>query len=238
MKGFVHHPKKYSKAVIFLHGFPGSAIGTSATLFAKEFGKRYLTLRFDFSHGRISQGKFEDKLMSKEVEDIQSAIDFLYKEYNFDELTVVGHSTGAIDLALYAHKDKRIDKVVIDAGTYDLKRGVRYDFDAVQVHSFWTRGYVQYNRPGHWAHKKKIKKAFYDEFFTLDIPKAITKYKGKLLVIHGEKDTGVPVFEARELYKNANVPKKLVIVKDGDHRFTGKKVYARFVKHVDAFIRN
>jgi hypothetical protein len=67
LRGFVHIPKKYDTALIFLHGFPGSAIGSSGTRIGKTFEKLgYLTLRFSFSGTPPSDGKFEDKLMSQE----------------------------------------------------------------------------------------------------------------------------------------------------------------------------
>lgn len=231
-KGYVVEPKKYSTAVIFLHGFPSSIDGSSAK-WHRQGLKKYLVFTPDFSNGKHS-GKFENKLMSKEVKDIKKFIDYLEKNYSYKKLVIIGHSTGAIDLALYAHKDKRIDKVILSGAVASLKRGVRYDFDSLQVHSFWTKGYVRYNRPGKWVHGKKIKKAFYDEFFKLDIPKAIKKYRKPLLIIHGEKDEAVPLSEARELFSIANKPKRLVVIKNADHRFS--KHLKKYFKQIKKFI--
>lgn len=222
IRGQVHLPQNYDgrTALVYLHGFPGTMMG-SASRFLPLFTKLgFLCLRFDFSGSNTSDGKFEDKLMSTEVQEIKCAIDFLEKNYHFKKLVLVGISTGAIDATLYGSKDKRVSAVVLLGGVSDLKHAVRYDFNDQQVHDFWTKGYIRYNRPGSWYHRQKLKKAFYDEFFTLNLPKAIKKYKKPLLIIHGEKDESVPLFNAKQLYKLANRPKKLVIIKGADHRFS------------------
>lgn len=242
LHGWVQVPPKYDKAtdtaVIYLHGFPSSCRGFSAPRLARAVNKMpVLFLMFDFSHTDSSEGKFENKLMSKEVADVRSAIDFLQKNYRFKRLILIGHSTGAIDAALYAHTDKRITKLILTGAVHDLKNAVRYDFTDVQVRDFWRKGHIIYNAPGKWVHRKRLKKAFYDEFFTLDIPKAIKKYKRPLLLVHGEKDEAVPVAEARALYKLANKPKKLAIIRDADHSFRDPAHFRKLKKIIFSFIQ-
>ena len=83
LRGFVVEPKKIDTAIIFLHGFPGHCQGFTGTRVMKTISKtNYLLLMFDFSHGGKSDGRFEDKVMSKEVDDIKCAIDFLEKKYD------------------------------------------------------------------------------------------------------------------------------------------------------------
>ncbi len=237
LRGYVSVPKKYGAAILFLHGFPGSCEGSTAARLLQIAGKtNYLLMVFSFSHSPPSDGKFENKLMSKEVEDIRYAIDFLEQNYQYTQLILAGISTGAIDASLYAHKDKRIHKLVLLGAESDTKHSVRYDFTDTQVHDFWTKGYVVYRRPGHWVHGKKLKKAFYDEFFTLNIPAAIKKYKKPLLIIHGEKDEAVPLKDAQELFQIANKPKKLIVIKDADHRFSKPLHFLKVLKVVNEFV--
>jgi len=224
LRGILHLPKNYNPktgtAIIYLHGFPGSMFGTAKRFLTPLAKLGFLCMRFEFSGTNTSQGKFEDKLMSKEVKEIKYAINFLQKHYSFKKLILAGHSTGAIDAALYAHKDKRITKLILSGGVSDLKHAVRYDFTDLQVHQFWKQGYITYHRPNHWTNNKKLKKAFYDEFFTLDIPQSLKKFHKPVLILHGEQDQGVFVKEAHELFKIINKPKKLAIIKGADHSFT------------------
>ncbi len=222
LRGFVHIPRfrKKETAVVFLHGFPGSCTGTAARFCRMLEFLGFFCLRFGFTGTRPSDGKFEDKTMSQEVRDIQSAVDFLEKKYDYKKVALIGISTGAIDAALYAHTDKRIEKLVLLSGVSNLKNAAHYDFSDEQIRLFWKKGYITYNRPGHWVHRKKLKKKFYDEFFTLDIPAAIKKYHRSLLIVHGSNDVLVPEFNAHELYKIAHQPKKLAIIKGADHTFS------------------
>ncbi|HIJ10769.1 TPA: alpha/beta hydrolase, partial [Candidatus Woesearchaeota archaeon] len=211
LRGILHEPKKYDTAILFLHGFPSNIEGFTTTRLSKTIEKtNYLFMAFNFSHTLNSDGKFEEKLLSNELKDIKAAIDFLESNYKYTQLVVVGHSTGAINIALYAHKDKRIDKIVLIASSGELKHAVQYEFTPLQVREFWMKGYATYNRPGKWYHKKRIKKAYYDEFFTLDILGSLHKFKGPVLIIHPEKDQHIPITDARDLFTAATKPKKLV----------------------------
>jgi len=229
-------PRKFETAIVFLHGFPSHIHGFSSSRYLKVIQKLpYLFCTFDFSHTDTSDGTFEDKLMSKEVDDVKYAIDFLEKNHQFRQLILIGHSTGAIDAALYAHKDTRITKLILTGAVSDLQNAVHYDFADQQVHDFWTKGYIVYDRPGKWMHGKKLKKAFYDEFFTLDIPAAIKKYKKPLLIVHGEKDS-IPVSEPQALLTMANKPKKLVIIRGADHSFTQATQFRKLLIVIGKFV--
>ena len=229
LRGFVHVPPRYNSAqgvaIVFLHGFPGSMFGTAARMLSVLGRAGFLCLRFEFSGTNTSEGKFEEKLMSKEVNEVGFAIDFLQNKYGFKELVLIGHSTGAIDAGLYAHTDKRITGLVLSGCTSDLLHAVRYDFSDVEVREFWRRGFIRYHRKNHWVDGKKLKKEFYDEFFTLDLPEALRKFRKPVLIVHGEKDEGVPVFNAREVYKMMRGRKKLMIVREADHSYS-KRTYA------------
>lgn len=240
LRGFVYEPLfgTADTAIIFLHGFPGHCSG-SAQRFCRAlsyFG--FLTMGFDFNGTDTSQGKFSEKLMSKEVSDVKYAIDFLEKNYSFKRLFLIGISTGAIDAALYAHTDKRVSGVLLLSGVADLRRGVHYDFTAEQIASFKKKGHIIYDCSGNWYHGKKLKKAFYDEFFVLDIPKSLRKYKKQLLIIHGSKDEAVPLLEAYSLYKIANEPKNLVVIKNANHQFSSLWHGIQVLWHVLKFLKN
>lgn len=238
LKGVVHIPKRRlgSVGLVALHGFPGHMRGSAKDFCANLEKRGILCMRFDFSGTDSSEGKFENKLMSQEVKDTRSAIDFLMKHYPVDRLVLQGHSTGAIDAALYASHDLRIDRLIISGGLAHLNKAAHYDFTDEQVRDFWTKGYIRYNSPGKWYHGKKLKKGFYDEFFTLKIPESIKRFRKPLLIIHGEEDTAVPVNNAFELYKIARKPKKLVTIKGAGHGFEQKSHKLAYFRSILKFI--
>jgi alpha-beta hydrolase superfamily lysophospholipase len=51
-----------------------------------------------------------------------------------------------------------------------------------------------------------------------------------LLIFHGEADTVVPIDHARELYKMAGRPRKLIVQKQGDHPMSDKTHQKEFIQ--------
>ncbi|HIJ11007.1 TPA: alpha/beta hydrolase, partial [Candidatus Woesearchaeota archaeon] len=84
---------------------------------------------------------------------------------------------------------------------------------------------------------KKIKKAYYDEFFTLDILGSLHKFKGPVLIIHPEQDRHIPITDARDLFTAATKPKKLVIIKGADHQLRETKHFRKLCKYLETFIQ-
>lgn len=120
----------------------------------------------------------------------------------------------------------------------NLKEAVHYDFSDEEVRDFWTKGHMVFRGWKGWAYGKKLKKTYYDEFFKLDVLGSVHKFKKPILIIHGQKDNVVPAKkDPLEIYANANEPKKLVIIKDGDHRFLEPKKFNRVISEIDSFIR-
>lgn len=238
LRGLVHVPRKYDTVVILCHGFPGSIHGHTSPRIGRFLEKAgFLVLRFNFSGTPNSGGRFEDKLMSAEVEDIKYAIDFLAKNFSFKNLVLMGGSTGAIDASLYAYRDKRIDKLVLTGAVANLKDAARYDFTDEQVRDFWRKGFIIYSQPKHWVNGKKLRKSFYDEFFVLDIPSAIRKFKKPILIIHGEKDMIPYDREAQALFRIANRPKRFVLIKGADHSFYNPRHFVQAMRHIISFIK-
>jgi len=226
-------------AVIYLHGFPGDATGPRIARFCRILSfLGHAVLRFNFSGTPPSDGKFEDKLMSQETKDIKYAIDFLEQQHGVSSVILVGHSTGAIDVALYAFRDKRVEKLVLLGGVSNLKEAVKYDFSDEQIKDFKRKRYIVYQNPEKWTYQKKLKRAFYDEFFKLNVLGSVKKFKRPILIIHGEKDEAIPVKkDPHELYAAANEPKQLVIIKGADHRFSKLRHALKVILVINKFVR-
>ena len=237
LRGFVNIPRKYDTAIIILHGFPGSSSHRVKKLSKMLSLLGYLSMGFDFSGTDKSDGKFEDKLMSQEVKEIKYAIDYIKNNYSVKKIILYGHSTGAVDAALYAHKDKRISKLILSGGLVDLKNSAKYDFNEKQISDFKNKGYITYYRSNHWTHRKKLKKAFYNEYFTLDVVKTLKKYKRPILVIHGDKDDVVPIANGYQVFKTANQPKKMVVIKNCNHDFSKLMNKIRLVYEINKFAK-
>lgn len=236
LKGSVHIPKSPSGiACVYLHGFPSSQHSSSGTDVCERLCKKgHLVMRFSFSGCDDSEGDFAFTTMSRQIEDIKYAIDYFKKNYDFNKLVLIGHSTGAINAALYS--DRRIDKIVLMSGIADLEAVVNYDFTPRQIKDFWEQGFIIYDRPyKKWVHKQKLYKKFYDEFFTLDLKKAIKRIKKPLLIIHAEKDEHIPLWQPQQI-RDLAPQAILTIIKGANHVFETRR--AALAKRIDAFVRN
>lgn len=240
LRGMVWQPQHWKNTVIFLHGFPSSTKSKTGIMLCNALSKHgYLCLQFDFSGTNSSDGRFEDKLMSLEADDIKFAIDFLFKNFKFEKLFLIGHSSGAIAAALYAYRDKRIAKVVLMGGVGNLSEAAHYDFPDLQVKELWERGYTYKGANHSWKipNRGKIKKAFYDEFFTLDLLGSLSRNRAPVLIVHGSKDRNVlPWKDPYELYSAARKPKRLVIIKGADHRFSSKSAQGKALHALLSFL--
>ena len=223
-------------AVIVAHGFPSSATGSTVTNLRNALGARlYNVLTFDFHGSGRSEGDFQQKLMSKEVDDLESAIDFLEEEKQIERVVLMGHSTGAIDVALYDPSDHRVAAKVLLGGVADLTTAVNYDFTPLQIKDFWEKGEIQYLREGEWYHEKKLNKAFYDEFFTLSIAKSLSEYYKPLLIAHGTEDFLNYKQEALPLYAMANEPREIFLQEGADHKFSNPAHFNNLVRRLEEF---
>lgn len=197
----------------------------------------YSTMTFDFSGVDRSEGDFSTKLMSKELQDIRAAIDYIEKHHHPKHIVLLGHSTGANDAALYAHTDERLSALILLAGVSKLDEATHYDFSDRMVKDFWEKGCVTYIGGKDWFDGKTLHKAFYDEFFTLDIPAALQQWEKPTLIVHGEKDEAIPMNkDPLELYAMANNPKELAIIPHAGHKFEGD-TWPLMLEKVDEFLR-
>ena len=60
---------------------------------------------------------------------------------------------------------------------------------------------------------------------------------GNILIFHGEADDVVPVSHAREIYKLARQPKKIIIQQQGDHPMSNKEHQKQFVRRASEWFR-
>jgi uncharacterized protein len=69
---------------------------------------------------------------------------------------------------------------------------------------------------------------FYNRFFDSDISDKLPSIH-HILIFHGDSDDLVPPSNAKEIYKKAHDPKKLIVQKHGDHRMSNKTHQENFV---------
>lgn len=219
--GMLHLPESRGPfpALSFFHGFTGQRVEPHR-LFVKASRRLakegVATLRFDFRGSGESDGDFKDATVSGELEDAQASIDFLSAQDGVDEnrLGVLGLSMGGFVASRLAAQDRRVKSLVLwAAGATAPRMFPRYVHLAGQNRHRWLE-------QGEWDFGGNV----LGSRFLRDLERmkshlpVLTRFKGKALVLHGDRDASVPVSEA-EIYRKTLKKAKVQILKGADHTF-------------------
>jgi len=215
--GFLHKPAKPSKhGVVLAHCFTCSkSIKVLRKTCDKLAEAGFLVLRFDFSGNGDSEGKFEESTYSKQITDLECAINFMAAQ-GTDCLGLLGLSMGATVSILYSVVDDRISSVCVLGAPADTKE-LRNVFSKEVQQEIEQKGKKVVNLFGR---DLVITKALLADTEKHDVAKALKNLNKPLCIIHGSSDTIVAVENAKKLYAMAKEPKELHLIKGADHLFT------------------
>jgi len=220
--------------VIFAHGFKGYKDWGCWNLVAEEFVKQNVFfVKFNFSHngGTVEQPidfpdleAFGNNNFIKELDDLQSVIDWICKEkaiqneIDTSNITLIGHSRGGGIVILKAHEDKRITKIITWAGVSDFEAR----FPKGKTLELWRNQGVSYIENSRTKQQMPLYYQFYENFEQnkkrLHIENAVNNFKIPYLIIHGTHDTTVSLEEAKNLH-SWNSKSKLHLLEEANHTF-------------------
>lgn len=212
--GDLHLPEGSGKpfpGIITSHGYKSHRQSEKYFQIGQRFPlKGIAVLRFDHrgALGGQSDGEFKDTTLTKRVEDLKAAIDFLakIKEVDSSRLGLLGSSLGGMDVLII--KDQKVKAKVVMATPFS------FPVPSEEM-SFVEKG--DYQCPD----GNKITKDFYEDFKKYDLRKEVKETRCPLLIIHGDLDEQVPRHHAEVLYETAGSKiKGLKMIEGGDHAFT------------------
>jgi dipeptidyl aminopeptidase/acylaminoacyl peptidase len=230
--GILHYRGKKAPALIFCHGFFDDKSKPLYVLTARRLARDgFNVLRFDFRGCGDSEGKQEDYCLSEEIKDLMSAIDFLKKRVETDEIGVWGHSHGASVAIIAATQCEEIGCVVASGAITDHEKLWKKN----EIEEVERKGYLCYSKDGMlfkvgkrmWMDAKKYKPLHY-----------VRKLRVPILFVHGGEDRIVGVEESRMLYERASAPKELVLIPEAAHSFmNSEEVFERFQEVLSRWFR-
>jgi len=204
------HENKTDKIIIICHGMTGSKENNFIPLLSNNlFENGFSVLRFDFTGNGESGKEINEGTYSQEINDLGNAIDFLEK-LNYKKICVIGHSMGGTVSIIRTSIDKRINCLIPIAAPVHPGKESLFPHQQKELEE---RGWILW-----WGHRK-LKKSFFDDASKYDCTKYVKKINVPILILHGEKDGTIPLQQAKDLYKNANEPKYLGIIKEARHCF-------------------
>jgi len=207
------------KAVILLHGFGGDKdeqgifIRTAEALCKEGFS----VLRFDFAGSGESEGEFSQMSFSSEIEDLNSAIEFV-KNKGYKKIGLVGQSFGgAVSILGYS---KEIKTMVLWNPVAKMESFGNY----LSSHNMnWKRDLRERGISLIYKYKRNkfltIGRQLLDDVESLNLFSEATKISCPVLVIHGDKDSTLPWKDSQELLKFLKGQKRLEIIKGAEHAF-------------------
>lgn len=187
--------------IIVMHGYPtNKADVLPLALFLLE---RFNVFLFDFRSFGDSEGSYTTAGW-KEVKDINAAVSYLKSRKGVKNIGALGFSLGA-SVALMS-KDDNIKVVVADSAYSNLNNIIESMYKNFH---FLKYPFVHLTR------------AYGKIFFGVDAKqispeKAIKETNKPILIIHGRRDSQIPVAEAYNLYK-ANKNAELWVIENAEH---------------------
>lgn len=221
--------------VIFVHGFKGfKDWGGFPYMLEKLAEEDIFAAGFNFSYNGV--GEKEDELVhftrlelfakntfSRELDDLGSIIDFFDENrdkynYDFNTLTLIGHSRGGGCVILKTSQDKRVKKLITLASiSY-------YDRYTDRKKNEWKeKGYIEEpnSRTGQIMRMDlSLLEDIENNKERLDIQAAMKRIDVPVLILHGEQDLSVDYSHADMLYTASNKDKtKYELIEKTGHTF-------------------
>ena len=208
-----YRPGQKCPLVVVIHGFTGHIEETHITAVSKGINDvGFATLRVDmYGHGH-SDGEFRRHTLYKWLTNALTVIDYARGLDFVTDLYLCGHSQGGLLVMLAAAMKHDIVKGLIPLSPAwmipEIARGgellgERFDPDHIPE---TLHGWNGLELDGNYARVAQ----------TIHVEEAIDRYRGPVLIVHGDEDEAVPVeygIRAAERYANG----RLVLIPGDDH---------------------
>jgi len=202
---FIHSKNKTDKTIIVCHGYPFDKNNILQGVYF--LAERFNLLLFDFRYFGESQGKYTT-LGFKEKEDFLAAVDYL-KSRSPAKIGALGFSLGAATIIMANSED--VKAIVADSSYATIDKMVERTY-------FIFPGFTKIP----FVFLTKLYAGIFLGMETKDIAPVndIPGIKVPILLIHGEKDSQIPVDNSKILYEASNKNKtELWIVSEADHGY-------------------
>ncbi|MFB6213673.1 MAG: alpha/beta hydrolase [Candidatus Nanohaloarchaea archaeon] len=213
-------------AIVMSHGFTGDKHeGGYFDTVAEALNERgYNVLTFDFS----GRGESQDDAITieKEVDDLDSALQYLEENKNIDRIGLYGYSLGGL-------VSLRNDRPEIEAIV--LTSPVTAEIEALKLQSFEKGDTFTYQNGVYIKHKEDevrkelpIDEKISEEANKIDQDQLLSDIETPVLIIHGDQDSVVPLGDSRNAVEKLEHG-KLEVIEGLDHSYD---------THYDQIIQN
>ena len=240
--GVIYKPKKDGKVpvVIYSHGL--GATYRAGSDYAKELAKYGIaTVCFDFRGGSTrskSDGLTTEMSFLTEMDDLEIIIDYV-KQLDYidtNNIILAGSSQGGAVSALVSSRHQDETSSVRPAG--DIK-GLILLYPALSIPEVMRNWYSSLDNVPNVVKLNDsidVGKKYFEDIWTLDPFKEIKKDKTNILILHGTKDSLVPIEYSRKInniYSNSTFYE----IEGAGHGFNGEK-FDEAMEHIIDYLKN
>jgi dipeptidyl aminopeptidase/acylaminoacyl peptidase len=219
--GFLTAPAEASScpAVLLLDGFGGGGHGPRG-MYARAAralaAAGVASLRFGFRAHGDSEGEFRDVTIEGELDDAHRALGYLIAQPGVDasRLGLVGLSLGGLVAAYIAVAQPAVRALALWCAVAHGRGPWVTETLREQEGQLRAVGYAD---GGGYA----LSSAFLEQLRASDPVRALSRYSGRALIVHGTEDANVPLEHAYRYREALGERAELVLVEGADHVFSG-----------------
>lgn len=207
--------------VIISHGYLSDKNSRTGLKLAQKLNSSNIsTISLDlYGHGE-SEGDIEYLTISKAVDNVLAVYDFVKSE-GFQKIGLVGSSLSGIVSLIVASK-RKIDALSLKCPVFDYK-GLWDDRVGPEAVKEWKeKGFMK-------PFGKRMHYEIYEDSMKYKMKNIAKTIIAPTIVIHGDKDTTVPLQQAKDLLNSVSGQKKLAIIKGADHFFHNEDHFNQMV---------
>jgi len=230
--------RKADKLAILCPGFLDSKDYKHLVYLAEALnGQGYTVVRFDPTGTWESEGDISDYTTTQYLVDIKSVLEYMLKENTYDHILLGGHSRGGQLSLLYAARDARISVVLGIMPSSSMVTGRRREE--------WKEAGVSISYrdlPDNKNEKREFRVPYshVEDGNKYDVIGDVKKIKAQIILIAGEFDILVLTKDIKEIFDNANEPKRFLIIPGigHDYRYSDNEVAIvneKILEQLDSF---
>ncbi len=244
LAGVMHVPHVIDNppVLVMAHGFTDDKVCDNRIFvrFARRASEQgYAVLRFDFAGSGDSEGDFADMTVTKEIQDLRSALEFAHSIPLLTEspIYLVGYSLGGAVALSLAAMDHRVNGVVCWAPASDL----RPLFSTILGEGAFLA--AQSNKVVACRNDSKcfiLKSEFFSDLDKHRPAREIAHLSPRpVLLVQGTADAKVAPGHAQALFKAAGEPKALHFIRGASHSFGfhEEELIETTLRHLDVWSR-
>lgn len=208
------YPASNRSIIVMCHGlaYDRSTSGRfdkAAEVFNKE---GFNVFKFDFSG--CGESDYGILTIESQIDDLRSALKFLTSR-GLDRIGLLGNSFGGfISLKVC---DKRISAMVIWAPVTNVASCPENYYGHEGLEQLGKEGKITKLRTGTLREKTDISAKLFEGWKNIDQKELLSSVKIPILIIHGDKDTRVPLDDSKNAIKYLSTESELQIIGDTGH---------------------